>query len=80
MGFLTSLEEVFKFIYRAKYNEIWGERELDQVFVGSYSGEVKPNPDEAEDYKWISMTKLKKDIKENPEIYTPWFKIIIEKL
>jgi isopentenyl-diphosphate delta-isomerase len=37
------------------------------------------NPDEVADYKWISIEDLKKDIVENPENYTQWFKIILEK-
>jgi isopentenyl-diphosphate delta-isomerase len=37
------------------------------------------NPDEVVDYKWISIEELKKDIVENSESYTQWFKIILEK-
>ena len=37
------------------------------------------NPDEVADYKWIGIEKLKKDIVENSETYTQWFKIILEK-
>src|SRR3972149_7078953 len=72
MGIKTPLTESFNFIYKAKYDKTWGEHELDHVFVGEYDGKVKLNPDEAEDYKWMKITDLKKDIKDNPGIYTPW--------
>ena len=37
------------------------------------------NPDEVNDYRWIGIEELKKDIVENSEIYTQRFKIILEK-
>lgn len=80
MGFSTPLKQAFKFIYKAKYDGIWGEHELDTVFIGNYKGEIKPNPEEVESYKWVEIGKLVSDIKKNSEKYTPWFKIILEKL
>jgi isopentenyl-diphosphate delta-isomerase len=80
MGFSTPLKQVFKFIYEAKFNETWGEHELDAVFVGNYSGEIKPDPEEVDSYKWVKIEKLLNDVKKNPDRYTPWFKIILEKL
>lgn len=80
MGFTTSLVEKFRFIYKADYDKIWGEHEYDAVFEGRYEGEVKPDPGEAADWKWVSVKELLKDVKNNPGIYTPWFKIILEKL
>ncbi len=81
LGFKTPLTEAFVFIYKANMdNGVWGEHELDHVFTGVYEGKVNPNPDEVEDYKWIKLTALKKDISENPDIYSPWFKIILTKL
>jgi isopentenyl-diphosphate Delta-isomerase len=80
LGFKTPLKEVFNFVYEAKMDEVWGECELDHVFTGNYEGEINPNPDEIDEYKWIKVGELKKDIKNNPKKYTPWFKIIFEKL
>ena len=80
MGFSTPLKQAFKFIYKAKYDEIWGEHELDTVFTGNYKGEIKPNPEEVADYRWVEIGKLVSDIKKNSDKYTPWFKIILEKL
>lgn len=80
MGFSTPLKQVFKFIYKAKYDETWGEHELDAVFVGTYSGKIKPNLKEVADFKWMEIDKLAVDVKKNPDKYTPWFKKILEKL
>jgi len=81
LGFKTKLEEVFNFIYEAKMsNKIWGEHELDHTFVGYYDGAISPNPEEVAGYEWKGIADLKKDLKKNPKKYTPWFKIILEKV
>lgn len=80
MGFETPLTEKFRFIYQADYDSVWGEHEYDVVFEGTYEGEVKADPQEAADWKWMLVTDLLKDVKINPELYTPWFKIILERL
>jgi isopentenyl-diphosphate delta-isomerase len=83
LGFKTKLKEVFKFSYKAEMKKdavsgkkIWGEHELDHVFVGNYEGQIVPNPSEADGYEWISLKNLKKEMRDDPKKYTPWFKII----
>lgn len=80
MGFEADLKEKFRFIYRADYDEVWGEHEYDVVFEGRYEGEIKPDPEEVTDWKWMEVNELLGDVKNNPGVYTPWFKIILEKL
>jgi len=80
LGFKIALKEAFKFIYEGKYNKTWGEHELDCVFIGKYEAKIVPNPDEVAGYEWIGLRQLKKDLKLNPQKYTPWFKIILKKL
>lgn len=81
LGFKTKLKEIFRFIYKADMpNGIWGEHELDAVFTGMYQGDIYPNSDEVEGYEWLTLEDLKKDLKKNPNKYTPWFKIILAKL
>lgn len=82
LGVKTPLNELFTFIYEAKMKgSIWGEHELDHVFTGMYDERViKPDPNEVSDYKWIKLEDLRREIEENPEKYTPWFKIIMNRL
>ncbi len=80
MGFDTKLDKLFYFHYTAEFDNGLTENELDYVFKGIYDQDPNINKDEIEDYRWISIEELKQDIKQNPEIYTPWFKIIIKKL
>lgn len=77
LGFDCGLGEKFVFTYNVKFsNGLW-EYEVDHVLVGKYEGEVRPNPEEAEECEWISLRELLTQVKQTPEVYTPWFKIIL---
>lgn len=78
MGFECPLSELFVFQYRAPFDNGLTENEIDHVFVGKYDGPVSLNPEEADDWKWISVDELKSDIQKNPNNYTVWFKIALE--
>lgn len=80
MGFDCSLKEVFSFIYKVKFDNGLCEHELDHVLIGSYDGKPLPNQEEYEEWKWISLKELKKDIRKNPEKYTYWLRVAIGKL
>ncbi len=78
MGFVTELEEVFWFVYKAPFDNGLTEHELDHVMVGKYNEVPLINTEEVENYKWMPLDAVKKDIEKQPEIYTAWFKIIFK--
>ncbi|MBW2969766.1 isopentenyl-diphosphate Delta-isomerase [Candidatus Woesearchaeota archaeon] len=80
MGFECPLSEIKTFIYKIKFDNGLTEHEFLHVFKGLFDGVPVPNPEEADSWKWIAMGELKKDIKENPDKYSYWFKLILEKL
>lgn len=80
LGFTCGLKHLFSFHYKAHYDKKYGENEIDHVFLGTYDGKVKPNKDEIEDWKFITIEKLREDIKNHPETYTPWFKKALPKV
>ncbi len=80
MGFDCELTEAFSFLYRADVGQGLTEHEYDHVFIGKYDGEPEINPDEVEDYKYMSMEDLRDDIENHPVNYTEWFKIAFEKV
>lgn len=80
MGFDCELKEEFSFIYKATCTNELTEWEFDHVFIGKWDGEVKPNPEEADSFKWVSKAEILKDVKENPDKYSPWFKIALNKV
>ncbi|TVZ55303.1 isopentenyl-diphosphate delta-isomerase [Lutibacter sp. Hel_I_33_5] len=78
MGFVTELEEVFWFVYKAPFDNGLTEHELDHVMIGEFNDEPIINKEEVENYKWMSLEDVKSDIELQPEIYTAWFKIIFK--
>ena len=79
MGFTVLLEERFSFIYKAAFDNGLTEHEFDHVLIGTYDEDPLINKEEVADWKWMSLDKVKEDIEQHPEIYTPWFKIIFDK-
>ena len=78
MGFTTSLKEITSFIYKAPFDNGLTEHELDHIMVGYYNEDPVINSDEVEDWKWMKIEDVKKDISLNPDLYTAWFKIIFK--
>lgn len=82
MGIDCNLKKVFNLIYNIQVKTRGGilfEHEFDHIFVGKFNGNPKPNKKEVEDWKWIGLDELKRDIKKNPQKYASWFKIILKK-
>jgi isopentenyl-diphosphate delta-isomerase len=79
MGFGTELKELFHFIYKAPFDNGLTEHELDHVMIGYSNQEPKINPEEVENWKWMSIEDVQRDMQIQPEVYTVWFKIIFDK-
>jgi isopentenyl-diphosphate delta-isomerase len=80
-GFDTELEEVFSFVYRSSDPKSGlTEHEFDHVFCGRYDGEPRPNPNEIDDWKWVSFAELMADLQSNPSHYTPWLRVAIQRV
>lgn len=67
----------YKFIYKASLDQNLFEHECDHVFIATFNGEPLINTVEVEDWKFVSVSWLKKDIEINPESYTYWFKLMV---
>jgi isopentenyl-diphosphate delta-isomerase len=79
MGFVTPLEESISFIYKAPFDNGLTEHEFDHIMIGYFNDSPEINPDEVANWKWMSLDEVKTDMKNHPEVYTEWFKIIFDK-
>jgi len=79
MGFSTSLEALFSFIYKAPFDNGLTEHELDHVLLGYYKEPPMINLEEVAAWKWMNLDALAKALEENPEEFTVWFKIIFDR-
>lgn len=80
MGFDCDLKEIFSFIYKAEVGGALTEHEFDHVLIGRYDGSVSINPHEVESYNWLSWEEINESVVKTPEIYTEWFKTIVNKI
>jgi isopentenyl-diphosphate delta-isomerase len=80
MGILTALEEQFTFKYKAEVGNSLIEHEFDHVFTGAFSKDPVPNAAEVSGWKWMDLDKLGLEMVKNPEIYTPWLRLVFRDL
>tara|TARA_Y100001954_G_C15781789_1_gene590236 strand:+ start:568 stop:1092 length:525 start_codon:yes stop_codon:yes gene_type:complete len=80
MGISTDLFFAFKFKYKSILNNNLIENELDHVFYGFSDKKPDINLSEVCEYKYICKEELDKLILDNPDLYTPWFKLIYERV
>jgi len=78
MGIDCNLREVYKFIYKTKFDNGLTEHEYNHVLVGKSDASPIVNPEEAEDWKWIDLRVLRENMKDKPNQYTYWFKICLD--
>ena len=76
MGLKTSLNFVFKFQYKADFDNELTENEIDHVFVGKSDEIPFVNLYEVASYKYMTIQEIQDDITRFPENYTVWFRII----
>lgn len=80
MGIEASPTKAFEFLYRAEFPNGLVEYEYDHVFIGEFSGEPQPNPAEVMDWAYRSTHEIERSIRQAPQNFTPWFRILFEKI
>ncbi len=65
------LKVMGSFNYFAKYGELC-ENEHCAIVIGKYNGEIKPNPQDTYEIKWVHKEEFLKDIEDNPVKYSRW--------
>ena len=80
MGINCKIEKLFSFVYKAEVENGLVEHELDHVFMGFIDDEPTINTEEVEEYKWISKQILLQQVHSDPEKFTHWFRIAVDKV
>lgn len=78
MGFDCDLNLHQTFIYKAPFDNGLTEHELDHVYIGKYNNNPEFNALEVSSFQWISLEELKDQLKNRPEKFTVWFKMIMD--
>jgi isopentenyl-diphosphate delta-isomerase len=80
MGFVTPLEKVFDFVYKADFDNNLTEFEFDHVFTGEYEGKVDYNKEEVMDYCYKNMAEVRRSLSDDPQQFSKWFFLAFPKI
>jgi isopentenyl-diphosphate delta-isomerase len=80
MGMACELQPKFNFIYKSILDHGMTEHELDHVMIGTTDASPNINPEEVAEYSYVSVDEIVEDLKNQPEKYTSWFTICLQKV
>lgn len=66
------LREIGAFVYRAEFDNGLTEHEFDHVFLATSASDPVPDPEEAEEIRWITPDELERMLEEQPGTFTAW--------
>ncbi len=69
------LRFLYKFRYQAPFGDVGAEHELCYVYAGFPTGNLKADPTEIADCRWIDPDDLTRAIAKNPDHFSPWMKL-----
>lgn len=75
LGVEASLTYLYKFKYQARFDEAGSENELCSVFVGRVAAAIQANSNEVAQWRFVTPAALDLELRDKPEIYTPWLKL-----
>ncbi|KAJ3116065.1 isopentenyl-diphosphate delta-isomerase idi1 [Physocladia obscura] len=78
---LDQLEFLTKIHYLAPSDGIWGEHEVDYIFIAQANVEVNPSPNEVKSVRYVTKEELKElfaTAESKGILLTPWFRLICE--
>ena len=72
----TVVDYLYKFEYKASFEDVGTEHELCSVWLGRVKEEdVEFNQEEISEIKFVSIENMEKELVRNSDIYTPWLKL-----
>lgn len=80
MGMKCDLNFAFKFLYKTNLENGLIEHELDYVFVGFTNTIPQINTDEVSNWCYLPYDLLHEHVRQHPENYTEWFKLLYKKV
>lgn len=74
LGIQVDVELLTHVYYKRLLEEGMIEHKYAHIFISYYKGQdIRPDPMEISEIKWIRPSALQEDLAENPNHYAPWF-------
>ncbi|MGZ3882828.1 MAG: isopentenyl-diphosphate Delta-isomerase [Bacteroidia bacterium] len=80
MGLFIELNFLSVFTYKTEFGNGLTEHEVDHVYIGKTDADPSPNPAEVDSFCWKLTEDIKEELRTDPEKFTSWFRIAMEKL
>ncbi len=80
LGLKTELTFLYKFKYFAPYLDVGAEREYCWIYAGQCSDTPTANSNEVESMRFVAPDDIDYEMQEQPEQFTPWFKLEWERV
>ena len=73
----ADLRELDAFVYHAPFDNGITEHEFDHVLLGTFAGELSPDPHEVEQVRWIGLDELADELTNHPRRFAVWAPIVL---
>ena len=73
LGIRCALTRGPHFIYHATIDERCTEFELDHIFFGTTDEVPQPDPAEVQEWRWLSLPAVARELRARPANFTVWF-------
>ncbi|WP_256576728.1 MULTISPECIES: isopentenyl-diphosphate Delta-isomerase [unclassified Pseudomonas] len=78
MGLDCELQEVTAMLYREQVTDQLIEHEYDHILIGLGTADPQANPEEAQDWQWLTLETLTQQLQADPQRFTVWLRRIVE--
>ena len=75
LGLDTNLIYLYTFQYQSNFKDVGSENELCAVYIGKSDVPARVNANEIAEWRYIEPEALTQEVAEQPENFTPWFKM-----
>jgi len=76
----SDIYDAFSFVYKAEFDNGLTEHEFDHVLIGKFNGESNFNVAEVAAIQYMDQQQIEDEIAHFPEKFTPWFKLIYQRV
>jgi isopentenyl-diphosphate delta-isomerase len=80
LGVQCPLTFLYKFEYQVPFGDLGAECEVCSVYRGTYDGELNINETEIAEVRYLAPEALLRQVEQDPDSFTPWFKMELEKI
>ncbi|PWC11203.1 isopentenyl-diphosphate Delta-isomerase [Brenneria corticis] len=80
MGLRCALTPMFTLSYRLPLSNGLIEHEFGHVYFGITDELPQLNPDEADEYQYLSLEQIERRMVASPELFTSWFKLTFSRI